>query len=353
MLHRHGARLYRGPRRVERGQHEAVPRPGLRRLRQPRRGRRSPGRLRRRGHPLRRLHGDDRARPRRPARHREGEAQPVGPPPRGDLGARCRARYRRDPGGPPGPRLRRPALRSRPGRRGGGRRDAPADPGAGRGGFRLHERDAAGGLGLGRQRFRHDVREPRPLPLDPGRHRAAGGRLCRAALLRGGDPGPARRSRHHGLPDHPRGRPRPGDVGGGDPFGGGPHLFRRRGDAAVLPADRPGARSGDAAAHPHLRGEPRGPAQRERHPRRPGRDLARRARRRPRFRHAHPPAAGGAGSRRRRRGAGDVRPRPEPRDGGDRRPPGAGGGAGLRRGAQRQRGADDPRHVPGGAEPPR
>ena len=49
--------------------------------------------------------------------------------------------------------------------------------------LRRDERDAAVGLGVGRQRLRYDPGDARPLPLAFRADRAAGGRLCGPAVL--------------------------------------------------------------------------------------------------------------------------------------------------------------------------
>ncbi len=80
-------------------------------------------------------------------------------------------------------RLSRASVRARAR---GSRRGAPgalADEMPGGRGLRGHEHHAAVGLGLVRQRLRHDAGDARPLPLAVGADRAAGGGLCRPAVL--------------------------------------------------------------------------------------------------------------------------------------------------------------------------
>ena len=80
-------------------------------------------------------------------------------------------------------RLSRPSLRAAARRRRRGRRSPP--PHALSGGRRLcrHERHAAVGVGVVGQCHRHHAGDARLLPLGLGADRAAGGGLCRPAVL--------------------------------------------------------------------------------------------------------------------------------------------------------------------------
>ena len=73
--------------------------------------------------------------------------------------------------------------------------------------LRRHERDDAVGPGMVRQRHRHAAGAARFLSLAVGADRAAGGGLCRPAVLPIGVAGAPRRRRQHGRADQHRRRP--------------------------------------------------------------------------------------------------------------------------------------------------
>ena len=98
--------------------------------------------------------------------------------------ARRRARRRRRDPRARAHRLSAPIRSSRSAREAeeAARRDAAHEMPRGRG-LRGHEHHAAVGVGLVRQRLRHDAGDARLLPLALGADRAAGSRLCRPAVL--------------------------------------------------------------------------------------------------------------------------------------------------------------------------
>ena len=136
-----------------------------------------------RGRRLRRLHPQDRRRPEAAAGRRRGAAQFHQPAAGGRLARERARRRRRDRGAgttsaiapirssPSAPKPTRRATRSWLMQVSRGR------------GLRRDEHHAAVGLGVVRQRHRHDAGDARLLPLAVGADRAAGRRLCGPAVL--------------------------------------------------------------------------------------------------------------------------------------------------------------------------
>ncbi len=112
-------------------------------------------------------------------------------------------------------------------------RDAPAHALARRRRLRRHERHAAVGGGLVGQRDRHHAGDARFLPLGLGAHRAAGGGLCRAAVLQERLAGFAYRVAQHGRADLAWRHPGARHVGGGNRASRQGRLLRFRHHAAA------------------------------------------------------------------------------------------------------------------------
>ena len=98
-------------------------------------------------------------------------------------------------------RLSRASVRAGARRRRRKRTSQVADEMPGRRGLCRDERDAAVGIGLGRQRLRHDAGDARPVSLAVRFDRAAGGGLCRPAVFPKRRPGAAGAARQYGRAD--------------------------------------------------------------------------------------------------------------------------------------------------------
>ena len=175
-----------------------------------------------------------------------------------------------------------------------------------------HERDDAVDPGVVRQRLGHAARAARLLPLAVGADRAAGGSLCRPAVLPLGLARAVEKDHEHGRSDLDRGVPCARHVRGRDHQPRRARLFRRGDHAAHLPAGRPRPRPEHAAADPRGRRQSRRAEGRDGgqiHRRR--RDLAGAGRRDSRRRHRSA-ASRRALRGRRDRDRGTLRDRPEP-----------------------------------------
>ena len=153
---------------------------------------------------LRRMHVEDRARAFGDTRRDAGPRQPDRSPRGAGMEATARSIPPASSIGWPNSDTR--PIRSKPSAR---RRRKPSNravPAAlsRRRRLRHHERHDAVGSGVVRQRRRHDPRAARFLPLAVGADRAAGGRLCRPAILSLGLSGAAHRQRQHGRSDQHR-----------------------------------------------------------------------------------------------------------------------------------------------------
>ena len=209
-----------------------------------------------RGRQLRRLHVEDRARALRAARRDAGAGQPDRPP----RGAGVEGRHagsgalHRPPGGA---RLQGLSVRAGSCRSG---RDRAGELSAALSRRRRlcgDERHDAVDPGVVRQCRRHDPGAARFLPLAVGADRLAGGGLFRTAVL------PLRLARlagaahQHGRADLDRHRDGAWHVGGRDDQSRRTRLFRRRADAARLPAGRPLPRPEHAPQDPRGGRQPR------------------------------------------------------------------------------------------------
>ena len=136
-----------------------------------------------RGRRLRRLHPQDRERLEANARRRRRAAQLHQPAPRRRTGATTRSTR-----APSSHALERIGYRAHPfaperAEADEARQATLADALPRGRGLRRHEHHAAVGVGMVRQRLRHDAGDARLLPLALGADRAAGRRLCRPAVL--------------------------------------------------------------------------------------------------------------------------------------------------------------------------
>ena len=219
-----------------------------------------------------------------------------------------------------------------------------ADEMPGGGGLRRHERHAAVGVGVVRQRLGHDAADARPVSLALRPHCAAGRRLCGPAVLSkraAGDPGAPSQ---HGRADLAGRDPGARHVGGRDRDACRACLFRFRRHAVVLPAVRPLSRPRDAPQDAGGGGQPGGPEGAVRASaggqRRGGARAGRRG-------ETGRPAAGAAGRPdrgRRRRHLRHLGDRREPGHRRDRAAENHRGRAGLCRRHEFLRSADDPGH---------
>ncbi len=195
------------------------------------------------------MHVEDRARAVGDPRRHAGARQPDRPPRRAGMEA---GHARSCPLHRSARRARLQGLSVRNRRCGSSRSRTVALPAAlprGRG-VRHHECDDAFDPGVVRQCRRHDSGTARFLSLAVGADRAAGGGLCRPAVLPFGVSRVAHRQRQHGRSDQHRRHARARHVGRRNHQSRRAYLFRRGDHAADVPAGRPLSRPEHAAADP-------------------------------------------------------------------------------------------------------